>query len=244
MMNRFPYAQPSPEEKGLRGEWAIDDGIFAAQKMGFPGRIVHNIYVPNKHGTHAEIDVLYITQKGIFVFESKNYRGWIFGDGKSTYWTLCVSPNTKHKFYNPILQNQGHIRVLSEYIQQKLPFFSVIAYSAQCEIKKMSQVPANTYMVHYYDVPSVIQQVWSTQPDIISNQQVAELFQLLVTLRSKDLDIINNHIQSVQNIVNNQHICPKCGKELVLRTAKKGTNAGQQFWGCSNYPKCTYTRAL
>lgn len=38
-----------------------------------------------------------------------------------------------------------------------------------------------------------------------------------------------------------QKICPKCGAVLVLRTAKKGKNAGKQFYGCSNYPKCRYT---
>jgi ssDNA-binding Zn-finger/Zn-ribbon topoisomerase 1 len=32
--------------------------------------------------------------------------------------------------------------------------------------------------------------------------------------------------------------CPACGKLMVLRTAKKGTSAGQSFWGCSNYPDC------
>jgi predicted RNA-binding Zn-ribbon protein involved in translation (DUF1610 family) len=32
--------------------------------------------------------------------------------------------------------------------------------------------------------------------------------------------------------------CPKCGSEMVLRTAKSGTNAGEQFWGCPDYPKC------
>lgn len=32
--------------------------------------------------------------------------------------------------------------------------------------------------------------------------------------------------------------CPKCGKPLVLRTAKSGKNAGKQFWGCSAYPEC------
>ena len=34
--------------------------------------------------------------------------------------------------------------------------------------------------------------------------------------------------------------CPKCGGTLVLRTASRGTNAGKQFYGCSNYPKCRY----
>jgi very-short-patch-repair endonuclease len=35
-----------------------------------------------------------------------------------------------------------------------------------------------------------------------------------------------------------QNICPKCGGGMVLRKAAKGKNAGQEFWGCSNYPKC------
>lgn len=38
------------------------------------------------------------------------------------------------------------------------------------------------------------------------------------------------------------HICPKCGALLILRTAKKGIKLGQQFYGCSNYPKCRYIR--
>lgn len=32
--------------------------------------------------------------------------------------------------------------------------------------------------------------------------------------------------------------CPKCGSEMVRRTAKQGANAGKSFWGCANYPHC------
>jgi len=32
--------------------------------------------------------------------------------------------------------------------------------------------------------------------------------------------------------------CPLCGSDMVLRTAKKGTNVGEKFWGCSTFPKC------
>ncbi|MPN50852.1 hypothetical protein SDC9_198492 [bioreactor metagenome] len=32
--------------------------------------------------------------------------------------------------------------------------------------------------------------------------------------------------------------CPKCGSKMILRTAKSGANAGGQFWGCSNFPRC------
>lgn len=38
-------------------------------------------------------------------------------------------------------------------------------------------------------------------------------------------------------------VCPRCGSEMALRTARQGANAGQSFWGCSKYPKCRGTRA-
>ncbi|MBI4626419.1 MAG: four helix bundle protein [Verrucomicrobia bacterium] len=38
--------------------------------------------------------------------------------------------------------------------------------------------------------------------------------------------------------------CPRCGKPMALRTARKGARAGSQFWGCSGFPECKGTRAL
>jgi restriction system protein len=43
----------------------------------------------------------------------------------------------------------------------------------------------------------------------------------------------------VQAILNNRRkFCPKCESQMVLRTATKGRNIGQEFWGCSTYPRC------
>ena len=55
-----------------------------------------------------------------------------------------------------------------------------------------------------------------------------------------------NHTKKIRRSVQRQEnmiasgICPKCGGELVLRTAKRGQNVGKQFYGCSNFPKCRY----
>lgn len=38
--------------------------------------------------------------------------------------------------------------------------------------------------------------------------------------------------------------CPRCGKPMALRTARKGAHAGSQFWGCSAYPECKGVRQL
>ena len=47
--------------------------------------------------------------------------------------------------------------------------------------------------------------------------------------------IINNHPETVQE---SSPRCPKCGSEMILRTAKRGDNQGGKFWGCSKYPEC------
>lgn len=39
-------------------------------------------------------------------------------------------------------------------------------------------------------------------------------------------------------------ICPKCGKQLVIRTATKGNNAGNKFWGCTGFPSCRYIQNI
>jgi len=39
-------------------------------------------------------------------------------------------------------------------------------------------------------------------------------------------------------------LCPKCGNQMTLRTARTGSNAGAQFWGCSKFPTCKGTRDM
>ena len=53
------------------------------------------------------------------------------------------------------------------------------------------------------------------------------------------LKVASQEVKKTNEVVS-EKVCPKCGKPLVLRTAKKGENAGNQFWGCSGFPKCWY----
>jgi predicted RNA-binding Zn-ribbon protein involved in translation (DUF1610 family) len=49
------------------------------------------------------------------------------------------------------------------------------------------------------------------------------------------------HVAGLRERYSSTTTCPKCGSGLVLRTARTGKNAGAQFYGCSEYPKCRYT---
>ena len=59
--------------------------------LGRKGKVLRNVYIPKDNNETSEI--LFITQKGIFVIESKNYSGWIFGSEKQYKWTM-IYPTT------------------------------------------------------------------------------------------------------------------------------------------------------
>ena len=84
------------------------------EKIPICSRILTNLYIPTEDGT-TEIDLVYITNSGIYVIESKNYSGWIYGSYKSREWTQNIY-GKKYKFLNPIWQNKKHIEYLSKII--------------------------------------------------------------------------------------------------------------------------------
>ena len=73
--------------------------------------------------------------------------------------------------------------------------------------------------------------------DKIYELQMAGLVQ--IKAKSSEEKLVKDSVEDKQDL-----ICPKCGGTLVIRTAKKGANAGSQFYGCSNYPNCKFTRGI
>ena len=64
---------------GQRGEKLTARELNLVRLFGRNGKVLRNVYIPKEDGETTEIDLLFITAKGIFVLESKNYSGWIFG---------------------------------------------------------------------------------------------------------------------------------------------------------------------
>ena len=96
--------------KGRHGEKLTEKELKKVSFFGRKGRTLRNVYIPKENGETSEIDVMFICQKGIFVFESKNYSGWIFGNERDQYWTTSLSNRQKNRFYNPIKQNRTHLK--------------------------------------------------------------------------------------------------------------------------------------
>lgn len=100
-------------------------------------KVLNDIMLKTESGT-TQIDHLLIHKKGIFVIETKNFDGWIFGSERDKYWVQTIF-NKKSKFYNPIRQNYGHIKAIEKYLpENRLDVLkSIILFNDQCEFKKM-----------------------------------------------------------------------------------------------------------
>lgn len=119
-------------QKGTLFEFYIFKQLY---KLKGSHKFMFNLILPTDKGT-TELDVLFLHETGIYVYECKNYGGKIYGNEKYRMWNQYLE-GKKNQFYNPILQNQGHIKNLCKYLSQKESenIFSFIAFSGRAEVK-------------------------------------------------------------------------------------------------------------
>ncbi len=231
-------------DKGAGGEYSLSETL---NLIKIPKRTLFNLYIPFGGEQTSEVDCIVLHSTGIYVFEVKNYGGWIFGSDNQRYWTQTLPATNhsseKHKFYNPIWQNSGHIRRLKEYLQIKnLPIFSYIVFSDRCVFKKINFSNTNIKLLYFKNVPEVLCNDFKCRPPVINESVLESIYNKLYPLTQTSENVKNTHVKNIQvhhHSINVKY-CPLCGNKLVLRTAKKGPNAGNKFWGCSNYPNCRY----
>lgn len=72
--------------------------------------LIKNVTLPTEDGT-TQIDHIIVSQYGVFVAETKNMKGWIFGSAKQHYWTQKIFKHSQ-KFQNPFHQNYKHVKTL------------------------------------------------------------------------------------------------------------------------------------
>lgn len=131
----------SPSFKGGLGEKMV---IHAGLKKLDPGvyRHFNDLYLSRSDGKGStQIDHVVVSPFGIFVIETKNYKGWIFGSEKQSQWTQQIF-RKKHRFQNPLCQNHLHVRALVEFLG--IPedrFHSVVFFIGETEFK--TEMPDN-----------------------------------------------------------------------------------------------------
>ena len=182
---------------GAYGEY-LTQYLFNSVRFKGYYKTLQNIYVPYKDGT-SDIDVLVAHKKGIYVIESKNYSGWIFGSENQQQWTQMLNKNAKERFYNPIRQNKTHIKALSEYLQiEPSKMKSYIVFSERCELKK---VPENTdrYVITKRNyLLDLINRDMTDKQDIFTDEEIDEITRKLEPLTNASQEIKDKHIENIE----------------------------------------------
>jgi len=118
---------------GTLGEFEIYRQLKGCESKGI--RFAFNREIPKEDGLSTEIDVLLIDKNGIIAIENKDYSGTIYGKAKENTWTYIDSQGKKITIYNPVKQNEGHIKALKSYfevinaVNADIPIYSVISFT-------------------------------------------------------------------------------------------------------------------
>lgn len=236
--------------------------------------LLHDIRIEH-NGNTAQIDHILISRAGIEVLESKSFKGklTIKDDG-----SLSVNYNKKsYSFPNPIEQNNRHIQVLRELLNDYGLESKRQALLGGLEITSKILLSPDTFVVNkklpngYERADSFI----TNRDKEIDNTNILQGLKLISKAFSMDkaLDIAEilkmNHkpaefdyskkyilpkekeikkVEEKPSEVNTdkEKKCPRCNDGiLVLRTRKKASTKynSNEFYGCSNYPKCRYSES-
>jgi hypothetical protein len=168
-------------------------------------RRIDDIIVPTSNGT-AQIDHVIVSVYGVFIIETKNIKGWIFGAQGSNKWTQNLF-GKKNQFQSPIKQNSRYTKCLSEYLRLNHALFKpIVFFIGDCTFKTpMPSNVINSGLVPYIKA--------FTQPCLTSHQ-VAEIETSLRRLEQDNPISRNTHLDSLRKRHKSTTICPRCGGNL------------------------------
>ncbi|MBN2825671.1 MAG: NERD domain-containing protein [Campylobacterales bacterium] len=219
--------------KGWFGEKQTQLGMW--MKLGDEYKRFHDVIVPIDNST-TQIDHILISSFGIFVIETKNINGWIFGSESSKYWTQSLY-GKKYKFQNPLHQNYRHTKALASYLDINHDSIHSVVFFIGETAKLKTELPSNV-MTH-----GLSTYIKSFRNTIFSNVELQQIERKIQQLKDNTIST-KEHIENLKSRHNSTTTCPKCGGELKKREAKRGASMGNSFLGCSNFPKCRYTKDI
>jgi len=166
--------------------------------------------IEKNNGEFAQIDVAIATTEGIIVIEVKDYSGWIFGNGNYTHWTKVLAyGKRKYRFYNPIKQNKNHIDALKRQLRQfkNIPFFSIIVFYGDCELKEINYVPNGTFLVKPHRILEVLKQIKkNNEPAPYTDKREIIRFLKQAVENGENIDYQEKHIENIKDMIGKDRI--------------------------------------
>ena len=113
--------------KGAVGEWKFR--IAMILWLGFTHKTINNVTIRLSNNKTSQIDHVVVSRHGVFVIETKNFKGDITVNESSGYWRQSFRSGS-YSFYSPIKQNDGHISALKYLLKNKdYPYFNVVCFA-------------------------------------------------------------------------------------------------------------------
>jgi hypothetical protein len=222
--------------KGVFGEFKVKLRLKWLNSKKY--KVLNNILI-QKGNCSSQIDHVVVSNYGIFVIETKNFKGWIFGHEKSEKWTHTLFKN-KYQFRNPVKQVWGHVnslkRILNNY--SNASYYPIVVFAGSGKLKKIT---SSTPVFRINRLLRYIRR--KSKEEILLDYEVIEIVNIITSLNVvKNRPSKKKHIAKAK--VNKSRrrvptICPTCGGKLNIKKGKFGS-----FYGCSNYPNCKFTQKI
>lgn len=198
-------------------------------------RRFHNVIISAKNGS-AQIDHVLVSPFGLFIVETKNMKGWVFGSDDEAKWTQVIY-GRKYPFQNPLRQTFRQKKILAEYLElEEFRIHTVVYFVGDSSFK--TRLPDNV-------IDSGLgSYVKSFQHQVLAPREINRVLGKLEKHVSESSLTNWDHIESLRERHDSTTVCPKCGAKLVERTARKGRHAGTRFLGCENYPRCRFIKNM
>ena len=188
----------------------------------------------------TQIDHIVVSVYGIFVIETKCYQGHIVGNINRDYWTQYLG-DRRNSLYNPLFQNDGHVsfllkkfRVLKQRDIRVLPVVVFVSTSKLTLSEECDNVLWLRELKPY---------IRAYSQKVLTRDDCHHITEVLRKNNIRKRSERNTHVHNVEAAAERreekvrQGVCPRCGGRLVVKHGRNG-----DFYGCSNYPDCRYTR--
>ncbi|MBS4200566.1 NERD domain-containing protein [Bacillus sp. FJAT-49732] len=224
--------------KGEIGEYKIDIQLNQLPKecCYLSDLLVEN---PKAKTGYSQIDHVVLTSYGIFVIETKNYQGTIYGAKEQKTWLV----NGKFKMMNPFVQNYGHIKALTSFIEEKYHhlFISMVSFTKRCTFKvdlDYRKIASNELIVYDIELSEYLQRKLSIlkiqhKEPLLSEQEISTIYNTFSKENIIDLKIREEHTQGIKKLVEEkdlESICSICNQP-VSDTVKAYCLSNKKFNG-------------
>ncbi|QGM31674.1 NERD domain-containing protein [Bacillus sp. N3536] len=186
----------NPTVKGSIGEWQVKRRLKGLNEEEYI--VLHDLLLPYEEGT-TQIDHVVISTVGIFVIETKNYKGWIFGKERQKYWKQVIYKK-KYNFLNPVMQNFAHLTAIQSLLKETYqgPYYSLIVFSNEATLKNI-EISSNHVKVIY--MSGLLKTIKTYQQKVIIPYRVRQIALTLTNTDIQDKQSRKLHVQEIKNKV-------------------------------------------